>query len=67
MPRTSTLTKLNIKVDKNLAVVVGHGEGDLISYTQLVKGIFDYVKLSNLKQADVPVQAAPAATGGPTA
>jgi hypothetical protein len=48
--RVSSLTKQNIKVDKNLALVIGHGEGELISYTELVKGLFAYVKLSKLKQ-----------------
>jgi hypothetical protein len=52
--RVSTLTKQNIKVDKNLALVIGHAEGELISYTELVKGIFAYVKLMNLKEQTPP-------------
>ena len=40
----STFVKKNIVVDENLSKILGYEKGRLISYAEITKGIYDYVK-----------------------
>ena len=40
----SALTRKMIHVDENLSTVIGFSEGELVSYTEITKGIHEYIK-----------------------
>lgn len=52
-----------IKVDDNLSKVIGVRKGSLVSYAEITKGIYDYIKNHDLKvsgkleEAEKPVTA----------
>jgi hypothetical protein len=47
----SGLTKKSVYADKVLAALLGVTEGDHVSYAQLSKGLHQYIKENNLKNA----------------
>jgi len=49
----SALTRKMIHVDENLSTVIGFSEGELVSYTEITKGIHEYIKKNNLRKEPV--------------
>lgn len=45
----SNISKKTIIVDENLSKIIGVSEGTLVSYSEIAKGIHEYIKLHNLK------------------
>jgi chromatin remodeling complex protein RSC6 len=46
----SSFNKKTIIVDENLSKIVGVSEGTLVSYSEIAKGIHEYIKMHNLKK-----------------
>ena len=47
--RMSSFVKKSVKVDSNLSKVIGMRKGALVSYAEITKGIYDYIKNNDLK------------------
>jgi hypothetical protein len=45
----SGLTRKQVYVDRNLSVVLGANEGDILSYADIQKGLHKYIKDNDLK------------------
>ena len=45
----SSFVKKVVKVDENLSKVIGIKKGILVSYAEITKGVYDYIKKNNLK------------------
>ena len=54
----SSFVKKNIIVDDELANILGFEKGRLISYAEVTKGIYDYIKEHNLKRNEKSTQKA---------
>ena len=48
----SSFAKKNIIVDGNLSRILGYEEGRLVSYAEITKGIYDYIKDHNLRKEE---------------
>jgi chromatin remodeling complex protein RSC6 len=46
----SALLRKMIRVDENLSKVIGFDKGELVSYTDVTKGIHGYIKKKNLRK-----------------
>ena len=46
----STFTKKMIYVDENLSKVIGYNISELVSYSEITKGIYEYIKKNDLKK-----------------
>jgi chromatin remodeling complex protein RSC6 len=46
----SNISKKTIIVDENLSKIIGVDAGTLVSYSELAKGIHEYIKTHNLKK-----------------
>ncbi|MEM4245672.1 MAG: zinc-ribbon domain-containing protein [Candidatus Bathyarchaeia archaeon] len=50
----STFVKKNIVVDENLSRILGYEKGRLVSYAEITKGIYDYIKDHDLRKEEAP-------------
>ena len=46
----SAFSRKMIRVDENLSKVIGFNKGDMVSYTDVTKGIHGYIKKQNLRK-----------------
>ncbi|MBS7656248.1 zinc-ribbon domain-containing protein [Candidatus Bathyarchaeota archaeon] len=46
----SNISRKTIIVDENLSKIIGVSEGTLVSYSEIAKGIHEYIKMHNLKK-----------------
>ena len=53
----SGLTRKQVYVDRNLSVVLGVSEGELVSYADIQKRLHKYIKDNDLKNPSLPRQA----------
>ncbi len=50
----SSFAKKNIIVDGYLSRILGYQEGSLVSYAEITKGIYDYIKDHHLRKEEEP-------------
>jgi hypothetical protein len=50
----SGLTRKQVYVDRNLSVVLGVGEGELVSYADIQKRLHKYIKDNDLRNPQIP-------------
>jgi len=50
----SGLTRKQVYVDRNLSVVLGVGEGELVSYADIQKRLHKYIKDNDLRNPQMP-------------
>jgi hypothetical protein len=48
----SSFVKKIVKVDDNLSKVIGVKKGAMVSYAEITKGVYDYIKNHGLKVSD---------------
>ena len=60
MGRISFLTEKSIVVDDVLAKLLGSSKGELVSYTELTKGLHSYIKANGLRVKDATTTVASA-------
>ena len=62
----SALTKKQILADRTLANLAGVGEGTLLSYAELTKGMHDYIKKNRLRKGEKELASLASAPPVPT-
>lgn len=58
----SALQKKIVLIDENLSKIIGKEQGTLASYTELTKGVHDYIKKHDLKKNTSETPSEPTST-----
>jgi len=61
MSKRNALTEQSIVVDDVLSMLTGRPRGSLLSFTEITKGVHDYIKSNGLRQRFCPHCNAPLA------